>query len=134
MIGVLILTHGNLGSFFLQAAEVILGPQRFVHCIPFLISDDLEKKQSDVRQILQSMNTSSGVLLLTDLFGGTPSNIAMSVLDHGKIEVLSGINLPALLYIFQNRHNVPLIDLAKDAEESGRRYLCRAGHFLSEPL
>ena len=129
-IGILILTHGDLGRFFVRSAEMILGMQSSLASISFTTTDDLSNKQSEILEALKKVDQGRGAILLTDLFGGTPSNIAISFLNRQNIEVIFGLNLPLLLHLLEHRTNLSLMELVEQGERVGRKYLCRASQFL----
>jgi mannose PTS system EIIA component len=131
MIGLIIVTHGELASEFRSALEHVVGPQSQLATIAIGPEDDMEKRRQDIVAAVRSVDSGQGVAILTDMFGGTPSNLAISVMEEAKVEVICGVNLPMLVKLASIRGEVPLIraiDLAKDA---GRKYIHVASQVLS---
>lgn len=131
MIGVLLLTHGALGKALLETLETIMGPQeniRYLACDP---QDDPELKKQEFYRYIDEVNTGKGVLILTDMFGGTPSNLAMSVLGIKPVEVIAGVNLPMFIKFVEIRHNLVLPEAAQKAFDAGRKYIQIASTLLS---
>lgn len=131
MIGVLLFTHGPLGEALVKTLENIVGPQENIKCIACNPHDDLEVKRKELNSGIDEVNTGHGVVILTDMFGGTPSNLAMSVLGLKQIEVIAGVNLPMFIELVEHRHSHTLPDVAQKAFDAGRKYIQIASTLLS---
>ena len=131
MIGILLLTHGPLGHALVETLESIMGPQEHVMCIAFRPNDDAEVKRKELYKAIDELNTGRGVVILTDMFGGTPSNLAMSALGVKPIEVIAGVNLPMFIKFVENRKNTALREAAQKAFDAGRKYIQIASTLLS---
>jgi PTS system mannose-specific IIA component len=131
MIGVVIVAHGGLAGEFRAALEHVVGPQE--HLEPFSIGpdDDVEARRVELIDTVRRVDTGSGVVLLTDMFGGTPSNLAISVMEETGAEVLAGINLPMLIKLASVRGEASLRDATAAAKEAGRKYISVASQLLS---
>lgn len=123
MIGLVVVTHGNLAKEFVAALEHVVGPQQQVEPISIFPSDDMEERRNAIVQAAASVGSGDGVIILTDMFGGTPSNLSISVMDSGSIEVIAGVNLPMLVKLARIREEAPLQDAVKQAQEAGRKYI-----------
>lgn len=123
MIGVVVVSHGRLANEFVAAAEHVLGSQRQIKAVPIGPQDDMEAKRRDILAAVSAVEGGDGVVILTDMFGGTPSNLAISVIGQGKIEVIAGVNLPMLIKLCEVRTSKPLSEAARDAQDAGRRYI-----------
>ncbi len=123
MIGLIVVTHGNLAKEFVAALEHVVGPQAQAAAIPILPADDMEERRNAILAAAKAVNTGDGVIILTDMFGGTPSNLSISVMDAGSVEVIAGVNLPMLVKLARIREVVPLADALKQAQEAGRKYI-----------
>ena len=132
MIGLVLVTHGRLAREFIQAVEDIVGPQKGVAEVCIGPDDDMEQRRNDIIDGVKQVDDGDGVVLLTDMFGGTPSNLAISVLDHGKVEVIAGINLPMLIKLASVRAKQPLKKAVAEAQEAGRKYINVASQLLAE--
>ena len=130
MIGLLIVTHCNLGKEFLNAAEFIVGRMNAVDVISITQTQESEEIRKMIENKISVLNQGEGVLILTDMFGGTPSNISLSFLDEKMVEVLTGVNLPMVISIVQNRPNMGLAELAETAQEAGKMSISLAGNLL----
>lgn len=130
MIGLLIVTHCDLGKEFLNAAEFIVGRLEGVDVISITQSSDSEKIRKQIEEKIKALNKGKGVLILTDMFGGTPSNLSLSFLKEEMVEVLTGVNLPMVIAIAQNRARMGLSELAEKAQEAGRMSISLAGNLL----
>ena len=129
-IGVVLVTHADYGSALLRAAELILGPVRDCTCIQVDVNNLVEESVSRLHEAVERLDSGSGVLILTDMFGGTPTNLSLSLLkSHPNIEVLTGMNLPMLLRVIPNRDK-PLAELAELAKQSGCEGIIAAGKVL----
>jgi len=132
MIGMVIVTHGRLAAEFVAALEHVVGPQRDIAAICIGPEDDMEQRRQDILQAVRAVDSGEGVVLLTDMFGGTPSNLAISVMDRPKIEVIAGINLPMLIKLASLRPTEGLADAVRGAQEAGRKYINVASQLLAD--
>lgn len=130
MIGIVIVSHGNLGREFISVMEHVVGPQEQVAAVSVAAEDNIEQKRAEILQRVKDVDTGSGVLLLTDMFGGTPSNLAISVTSDSKIEALAGINLPMLIKLASVRKTETLQQAALSGQEAGRKYINAASALL----
>lgn len=131
MIGLVIVTHGRLAQEFIYAMEHVVGPQTAVEAICIGPDDDMERRRQDILAACGRVETGHGVVLLTDMFGGTPSNLAISVMDQTKAEVIAGLNLPMLIKLASLRSRVSLEDAVAAAQEAGRKYISVASYVLA---
>ncbi len=131
MIGIVIVTHGGLALEFRAAMEHVVGPQGQVETISIGPEDDMEMRRRDIMEAVKRADHGSGVVVLTDMFGGTPSNLAISVMNEARIEVIAGVNLPMLIKLASIRSDVPLAKAVDLAKESGRKYISVASQVLS---
>ena len=131
MIGIILVTHGRLASEFIAALEHIVGKQQ--QLVPVCIGpdDDMEQRRSEIQQHVKATNSGEGVVLLTDMFGGTPSNLAISMLSPGKVEVIAGVNLPMLVKLASVRGKMPLDKAVVEAREAGKKYINIASALLN---
>ncbi len=132
MIGIIIVTHGNLAQEFLTAMEHVVGPQKSVATICIGPHDDMEKQRINIETAIKEVNSDKGVIILTDLFGGTPSNLAISLLDSGKVEVIAGVNLPMLIRLESARKSMNIAQAIAVAKDAGRKYINVASELLAE--
>lgn len=132
MIGLILVTHGQLAKEFVNAMEHVVGQQANVATVCIEPHDDMEAKREEIAQAIQAVDSGSGTILLTDLFGGTPSNLAISLLKKGKTEVIAGINLPMLIRLCGARKDMGLLEAATAAREAGRNYITIASEFLGQ--
>jgi len=132
MIGIIIITHGNLALELKSAMEYILGIQKNIEIISIKSDDDLEIKKADLEEVIEKVNENIGTIILTDMFGGTPSNLAMSFLEVGKVEIISGVNLPMLVKLIGLRDSNDLQKVAQESKESAQKYISIASEILSE--
>ncbi len=130
MIGLVLVTHGRLAEELRLAMEHVVGKQPNVETVCVGADDDIEARRVQVRDAVLHVDTGDGVVLLTDMFGGTPSNLAMSAMDHPGIEVLAGVNLPMLVKLAKVRGCQPLSDAVHCAEAAGRKYIACASSLL----
>jgi PTS system mannose-specific IIA component len=126
MIGIVIVTHGRLAEEFRYASEHIVGPLTGVATVCIGPEDDLEQRQAEISAAIKQVDHGKGVALVTDMFGGTPCNLALAHLQKDKVEVLAGTNLPSLIKLIELREKLPLHAAVEEAIESGRKYM-RAG-------
>jgi len=131
MIGVLIVTHGGLAREFRSALEHVVGPQEQIETISIGPDDDLEMRRSDMLSALARVDTGKGVVVLTDMFGGTPSNLAISAMDQSNVEVIAGVNLPMLVKLVSVRGECGLEEAITLAQEAGRKYISVASKILA---
>lgn len=130
MIGLVLVTHGDLAKEFVKALEHVVGPQERVATICIGPDDDMEQRRQDILDAVRSVDDGTGVAVLTDMFGGTPSNLAISVMNGGSIEVVAGMNLPLLVKLAKVRCERGLIDAVVEAKEAGRKYINVASQVL----
>lgn len=124
MIGVVVVSHGQLAKEFLSAAEHVLGgPQEQMQSVSIGPDDDMGARRQDILNAVKAVDTGDGVIILTDLFGGTPSNLAISIINETKVEVIAGINLPMLIKLAVERGRTSLAQAAALAQEAGRHYI-----------
>ncbi len=131
MIGMVLVTHGRLAEEFLAATEHVVGPQKDVRAINIGADDDMEQRRKDILKAVEQVDSGSGVVLLTDMFGGTPSNLAISTMDRGNVEVIAGVNLPMLIKLASVRKTGTLQEAVSAAQESGRKYINVASQLLA---
>lgn len=131
MIGLVLVTHGQLASEFRAALEHVVGPQENMETISIGPDDDMEQRRTDILDAVARADSGVGVILLTDMFGGTPSNLAISVMDSANVEVVAGVNLPMLIKLASARTSQSLEDAVGDAQEAGRKYINVASRILS---
>ena len=131
MIGLVLVTHGALAREFVAAVEHVVGPQEQILSVCIGADDDMEKRRREILEAVQAVDTGSGVILLTDMFGGTPSNLAISIIDKANVEVIAGINLPMLIKLTSVRSTDPLKEAVEKAQEAGRKYINVASQVLS---
>ena len=132
MIGLVLVTHGRLAEEFLAALEHIVGPQEQTAAVCIGPDDDMEQRRSDILKEVEAVDSGDGVAVLTDMFGGTPSNLAISIMEPAKVEVLAGINLPMLIKLAAARNEENLKAAVAAAQEAGRKYINIASALLSE--
>jgi mannose PTS system EIIA component len=131
MIGMVLVTHGRLADEFIAALEHVVGPQRNVAAVCIGPEDDMEKRRREIIEQVARVDDGSGVVVLTDMFGGTPSNLAISIIDRAKIEVIAGMNLPMLIKLASVRNTEKLPDAVAAAREAGRKYINVASQLLA---
>jgi PTS system mannose-specific IIA component len=131
MIGLVIVTHGGLAVEFRAALEHIVGPQAQLETISIGPDDDMEARRTDILEAIRRTDSGQGVIVLTDMFGGTPSNLAISVMDEAKVEILAGINLPILVKLAGLRTEMELEEAVAVARDAGRKYIKVASQELS---
>jgi mannose PTS system EIIA component len=132
MIGMVLVTHGRLAAEFVAALEHVVGAQSQVAAVCIGPEDDMEQRRQDILQSIQEVDTGDGAVLLTDMFGGTPSNLAISVMDRGKVEVIAGVNLPMLIKLASLRQTESLERTVLGAQEAGRKYINVASQILAD--
>ena len=131
MIGMVLVTHGHLASEFRAALEHVVGAQKQLISISIGPEDDMERRRTDIINAIHEADSGDGVVILTDMFGGTPSNLAISVMNGGNVEVLAGINLPMLIKLASVRENTPLDQAVLQAQDAGRKYVYIASKVLN---
>ncbi len=134
MIGLVLVTHGRLAEEFLSTLEHIVGPQKNVAVVCIGPDDDMEERRQEIIDKVKATQDGDGVVLLTDMFGGTPSNLAISVLEQGKVEVIAGVNLPMLIKLASVRDKESLKKTVAQAQEAGRKYINVASQLLTEEV
>lgn len=132
MIGIVLVTHGNLARDFIAVAEHVVGKQQNI--VPICIEPDdvIESRREDIIAAVKSVQDGAGVVILTDMFGGTPSNLAISVMGLENVEVIAGINLPMMIKLISVRGSLPLMQAVLTAQESGRKYINVASNLLKK--
>ena len=130
MIGMVLVTHGHLADEFVAALEHVVGKQEGILTVCIGPDDDMEARRQDIIKSIAAADTGSGVILLTDMFGGTPSNLAISAITSGTVEVIAGINLPMLIKLASVRGSEPMAQAIESAQEAGRKYINVASHLL----
>ena len=131
MIGVVLVTHGKLAAEFRSALEHVVGPQRQIEAVTIGPEDDIEHCRNDIIEAVKKVDSGEGVAILTDMFGGTPSNLAISIMDRAKVEVIAGINLPMLIKLASVRTKQDLQTAVNSAQEAGRKYINVASKLLA---
>ncbi|MEC9346895.1 MAG: PTS sugar transporter subunit IIA [Pseudomonadota bacterium] len=131
MIGMVLVTHGRLADEFIAATEHVVGQQKNVRAVSIGPDDDMEQRRNDILAAVSMVNDGDGVIVLTDMFGGTPSNLAISIMDQGNVEVIAGMNLPMLIKLASVRETAKLREAAEIAQESGRKYINIASAVLA---
>jgi PTS system mannose-specific IIA component len=133
MIGLVLVTHGALADEFKLALEHVVGPQEAVETIAIGPDDNMENRREDILKAVDNADDGSGVVILTDMFGGTPSNLAISVMQNRDVEVIAGVNLPMLVKLARVRAEMPIKDAVNLAQEAGRKYINVANSILDTP-
>jgi PTS system mannose-specific IIA component len=132
MIGMVLVTHGRLAAEFIAALEHVVGKQSQIEAICIGPDDDMEQRRQEIREAIQRVDSGSGVVVLTDMFGGTPSNLAISFMERAKVEVIAGINLPMLIKLASLRQSEGLAGAVTGAQEAGRKYINVASQLLAD--
>jgi len=127
-----LVTHGRLAAEFISALEHVVGPQRNIAAVCIGPEDDMERRRQDILRSVEEVNAGKGVVLLTDMFGGTPSNLAISIMDKAKVEVIAGVNLPMLIKLASLRQTESLAEAVRGAQEAGRKYINVASQLLAD--
>jgi len=133
MIGMVLVTHGNLAEEFVNAMEHVVGQQEAIATICIGPSDNMETRRAEIAKAIKAVDGGEGTIVLTDLFGGTPSNLAISLLEEGKVEVIAGINLPMLIRLARARIDMDVAQAVRAARDAGRNYITIASEFLARP-
>jgi mannose PTS system EIIA component len=131
MIGLVIVTHGRLAEEFVSAMEHVVGRQRAVEALCIGPEDDMERRRQDILDAVARVDDGDGVILLTDMFGGTPSNLAISVMEQTRAEVIAGLNLPMLIKLASVRSREDLQTCVAHAQDAGRKYISVASYVLA---
>lgn len=132
MIGLVLVTHGRLAEELIAALEHVVGPQPNVAAVCIGPDDDMEKRRRDIVDSVKRTDGGDGVVVLTDMFGGTPSNLAISIMEGAKVEVIAGVNLPMLVKLASVRDGADLADSVAKAQEAGRKYISIASQLLAK--
>ena len=132
MIGLILVTHGKLAEEFVHAMQHVVGRQDAVATVCIGPNDDMEARRREIADAVKSVDGGNGVIILTDLFGGTPSNLAISLMQAGKVEVIAGINLPMLIRLAKARTCMTLQKATEAARDAGRNYITIASEFLGQ--
>lgn len=132
MIGLVLVTHGNLANEFISAMQHVVGKQEQVAGVCIGPEDDMEMRRNEILQKVNDVNSGQGVVLLTDMFGGTPSNLALSIMDRANVEILAGINLPMLIKIASLRKENDMKNTVEGAQEAGKKYINIASQLLGK--
>jgi len=133
MIGLVLVTHGNLAQEFAAALEHVVGKQDQLTSVSLFPNDDIEAKREEIIRAVDSVDKGDGAVILTDMFGGTPSNLAHSLLDQEGVEIVAGMNLPLLVKLASVRKTKTIQEAVFLAQEAGRKYIHVASHILNEP-
>ena len=131
MIGLVLVTHGRLALEFRAALEHVVGAQRQIETVTIGPEDNIERRRDDIIKAVRKVDSGDGVVILTDMFGGTPSNLAISVMDAVNVDVVAGINLPMLVKLAKVRDELPLAEAVAQAQEAGRKYINIASRVLA---
>ncbi|GGB63853.1 PTS sugar transporter subunit IIA [Blastomonas aquatica] len=132
MIGLILVTHGRLAQEFLVAMEHVVGKQQNIETVAIGPNDDMEQRRADIATAIAKVDTGKGVIVLTDLFGGTPSNLAISLLDAGRVEVIAGVNLPMLIRLEGARRSMNVREAVAAARDAGQKYISVASDLLGQ--
>ncbi len=131
MIGLVLVTHGRLAEEFRNAVEHVVGPQDDFETVAIGPDDDMERRRLDIVEAVARVDLGAGVIVLTDMFGGTPSNLAISVMEAGRVEVIAGMNLPMLIKLSSVRKGGDLAAAVEEAQVAGRKYINVASQLLA---
>ena len=131
LIGLVLVTHGRLAEEFLAAMEHVVGPQQGVRVVSIGPDDDMEQRRQDIQDAVAAVDAGAGVMLFTDMFGGTPSNLSISIMDTANVEVIAGVNLPMLIKFAELRSGGNLSDAVSEVREAGRKYINVASELLA---
>jgi PTS system mannose-specific IIA component len=132
-IGLILVTHGAVGEALLAALEHIVGPQENVYSVAILSDDDMEARRVEILDAIDRLRVPRGCIVMTDMFGGTPSNLALTAMGEDGVEVIAGVNLPMLIKFASVRSSAALDDAVTQIQESGRKYINVASSFLNPP-
>ncbi|MEE4205922.1 MAG: PTS sugar transporter subunit IIA [Erythrobacter sp.] len=132
MIGLILVTHGRLADQFVEAMEHVVGRQEGIVTVCIGPNDDMEQRRAEIAEAITAVDAGQGAIILTDLFGGTPSNLAISLLDAGRVEVIAGINLPMLIRLAGARKAMGVVEAVEAAQSAGRTYITVASELLGD--
>ena len=132
MIGIVLVTHGRLANEFVAALEHVVGVQKQLATVSIGPDDDMEQRRLEIVEAVERVDGGDGVVVLTDMFGGTPSNLAISIMDKSQVEVIAGVNLPMLIKLAGIRTELPIAEAVDAAREAGRKYINVASALLQE--
>jgi PTS system mannose-specific IIA component len=132
LIGLVLVTHGRLAVELVAAMEHVVGAQAQVAAVCIGPEDDMERRRQDIMKAVESVNTGQGVVVLTDMFGGTPSNLAISIMENAPVEVIAGVNLPMLIKLASVRGSEDLPNAVAQAQDAGRKYINVASALLGQ--
>jgi PTS system mannose-specific IIA component len=131
MIGLVLVTHGKLAEEFRLAVEHVVGPQKLIETVCIGPEDDMDQRRQDIITAVAKANEGAGVVILTDMFGGTPSNLSISCMNNGEVEVIAGVNLPMLIKLASVRAEDDMDKALQEASDAGRKYINVASRVLS---
>jgi PTS system mannose-specific IIA component len=131
MIGLVLVTHGKLAEEFRLAVEHVVGPQKLIETVCIGPEDDMDQRRQDIITAVAKANEGAGVVILTDMFGGTPSNLSISCMNSGEVEVIAGVNLPMLIKLASVRAEDDMDKALQEASDAGRKYINVASRVLS---
>ena len=131
MIGLILVTHGNLAKEFISALQHVVGKQEQIDAVCIGPDDNMEERRDEILKKAREVDTGKGTILLTDMFGGTPSNLAISIMDRANVEVLAGVNLPMLIKLASLRKDGTIKEAVDGAQEAGKKYINVASKLLS---
>lgn len=131
MIGIVLVTHGRLADEFRSAVQHVVGHQDQLETVSIEAEDDMEQRRLDIVEAVRRADSGTGVVVLTDMFGGTPSNLAISVMEPGKVEVIAGVNLPMLIKLTSVRKADDMVTALEEAQNAGRKYINVASQVLN---
>lgn len=132
MIGLILVTHGRLAEEFVHAMQHVVGRQEAVATVCIGPNDDMERRRKEIAEAVRAVDSGQGAIILTDLFGGTPSNLAISLMEAGRVEVIAGINLPMLIRLAGARKTMDVVAATVAARDAGRNYITIASEFLGQ--
>jgi PTS system mannose-specific IIA component len=132
MIGIVLVTHGRLADELVSALEHIVGPQEAIETVCIQPDDDMEQRRRDILAAVEKVGAEGGAILLTDMFGGTPSNLSISVMNETGVEVIAGVNLPMMIQLARVRKTHDLAGAVAEAQEAGRKYINVASQLLAD--
>ena len=132
MIGLVLVTHGRFAEEMVNALEHVVGPQEKIASVCIGPDDDMEQRRADIMSSVEAVNVGDGVIVLTDMFGGTPSNLAISIMDKANLEVIAGVNLPMLVKLATAREKLDLVEAVAKAQEAGKKYINVASQLLAK--
>ncbi|RIJ21257.1 PTS sugar transporter subunit IIA [Henriciella barbarensis] len=132
MIGIVVVSHGKLARELVRATEHVVGEQEYFRSISIEAEDDIDARREQIRETVAACNTGKGVIIVTDMFGGTPSNLAISVMPDARIDVIAGVNLPMLIKLVEVRAEAKLADAVKAARDAGQSYIRIASEVMDK--